>query len=213
MTYIIKITPEMKRQFRSETTEHLNSLEKMLMVIEKDPRNKEAVHSAFRDIHSVKGNSDYLGIKDINVLSHELEDLMDELRIGRISIGEDVLAVLFESLDILRDMNRRVVNEDYEQTDISEIQGRIHRIKTLSGKEFPGEKAEASYSDLFYNVLEQEIKVDLNKIDQFINHISELVITKNTLNFLTEKNIFREQHTKWGGELKKVSADHESSRQ
>lgn len=207
MTYVIKITPEMKRQFRSETTEHLNSLEQLLMVIEKEPRNQEAIHSAFRDIHSIKGNSDYLGIKDINILSHELEDLMDEFRSGRIHIGDDVLAVLFNGLDLLRDMNRRVVNEDYEETDISEIQTRIHRIKTLFGKESPGKKAEVSYSDIFYSVLEQEIKVDINKIDQFINHISELVITKNTLNFLTELDFFREQHTKRSGELKKVAGD------
>ena len=37
MAFEIKITPEMKRRFQSEVAEHLNNLEKMLMVLEKIP--------------------------------------------------------------------------------------------------------------------------------------------------------------------------------
>ena len=125
MAFEIKITPEMKRRFQSEVAEHLNNLEKMLMVLEKDSRNGETIHSAFRAVHSIKGNSDYVGIKDINRLSHKLEDLMDDVRSDRIVITDKALSLLFEGLDLLRDMNNRITEEDYQESDVSSILDRI----------------------------------------------------------------------------------------
>lgn len=207
MTYSIKITPEMKRQFRSETTEHLNNFEKMLMVLEKEPGNPDAIHSAFRYIHSLKGNSDYLGVKDINLLSHELEDIMDDVRSSSVSVDEGVLTILFKGLDLLREMNRRIADEDYRETDISVIQEQIRQIKISAGKGRSSEKSETAYSVLFSNILEQEIKVDLGKIDEFMTHVSEFTIAKNRLNYLTKKIVSQKRASEWGGDLKRVSAD------
>ena len=129
MTIEIKITPAMKKQFVSEAAAHLDRFEKMLLVFEKEPRNEEAIHSAFRAIHSIKGNSDYIGLKDINTLSHSLEDLMDDVRGGRLRMDKAMLGVLFECLDLLRDMNRQVTRKDYRERDVSAIVARIAHFK------------------------------------------------------------------------------------
>ncbi|OQX26693.1 MAG: hypothetical protein BWK80_09120 [Desulfobacteraceae bacterium IS3] len=211
MSYIIKITPEMKRQFHSEAAEHLNNFENMLMLLEKDHGHQDALRSAFRDIHSIKGNSDYLGIKDINILSHELEDLMDDLRSSRIPVSKDVLAVLFEGLDLLRDMNRRIMDNDYEETDISPIRERISQAKTLCFESpecnLGTPEGECPAAESFADGLEQEIKVDLEKIDTFMRRVSELTLARNILNYLTENGSSRKEENKWRGELRKVSAD------
>jgi two-component system chemotaxis sensor kinase CheA len=205
MSFTIEITSEMKRQFRSETTEHLNGFEKMLMVIEKDPGNQEAIHSAFREIHSLKGNSDYLGIKDINTLAHGLEDLMDDIRSGRVNVVGTVLDILFEGLDLLRDMNRRVVNADYEESDISPICERIRFAKMQSGQEPEPQAAAPADSGFVTDPLEEEIKVGLEKIDLFMSHVSELTTIKNRLNYLTEEMISPENASGWMDEIKKTA--------
>ena len=205
MAYVIKITPEMKRQFHSEFVEHLNLFEKMLMLIEKDISNHEAIHAAFRAVHSIKGNSDYLGIRDINALAHELEDLMDDIRSGSISPRQDVLALLFEGLDLLRDMNRRVLDEDYEASDISAVQARIQKIRTV-GETSPAEVSDAGTSEFLADVLEQEVKIGIDKIDDLVNLSAEFTITKNTLRYLISEMISQGIAPKWTGALKKVSA-------
>lgn len=203
----------MKQQFHSEAAEHLNNFEKMLMLLEKDHGSRDALRSAFRDIHSIKGNSDYLGIKDINILSHELEDLMDDLRSSRIPVSRDVLAVLFEGLDLLRDMNRRIRDNDYEETDISPIRERISQAKTLCFESpkcnfgTPPAEGELPPAESFADGLEQEIKVNLEKIDTFMRRVSELTLARNILNYLTEKGTSQKQGTEWRGELRKVSSD------
>ncbi|OQY51777.1 MAG: hypothetical protein B6245_24205 [Desulfobacteraceae bacterium 4572_88] len=178
MTYVIKITPEMKRQFHSEVLEHLKLLEKMLMLIEKDISNHEAIHAAFRAVHSIKGNSDYLGSRDINALAHELEDL---------------------------DMNRRVLDEDYEESDISAIQARIQKIRTV-GETSPAEVSDAGTSEFLADVLEQEVKIGIDKIDDLVNLSAEFTITKNTLRYLISEMTSQGIAPKWTGALKKVSA-------
>jgi two-component system chemotaxis sensor kinase CheA len=207
MTYTINITSEMKRQFQSEAAEHLNHLEKMLIAIEKDHRNQEAVHSAFRSIHSIKGNSAYLDAKDIHALSHELENLMDDLRSGKVAFESEALAVLFEGLDLLRDMNRRIIDNDYKERDISAIRERIGSVRASSEHETADQKPLTSDSKSFSEILEQEIKVGLEKIDEFMTHISELVIAKNRLNYLTQKNMLSSQTAECFGEIRKVSAN------
>lgn len=131
------ITPKLKKQFADSMSVHLDSFEKMLLTLEKDPQNSEAIHSAFRAVHSIKGESDYIGIRDINTLTHELESLMDAVREGKIVIKEAGLSLLFDGLDLLKDMNRRITDEEYMEKDLSLILGRIEDITTVAQKEVP----------------------------------------------------------------------------
>jgi len=210
MTYIIKITPEMKQQFRSETEEHLNDFENMLLEIEKDHHNSEAVNSAFRHVHSIKGNSDYLGIKDINTLAHELEDLMDDIRGGKLPVVKEIITILFEGLDLLRDMNKRVADDDYQESDISFFLNKIIYLKEqISGLEkSDDEETETSdNSDIFSNIIGKEIKVSLEKLDDFMIHVSEFAVTKNRLNYLIKSFINQGLSGERIGDLKQISAN------
>lgn len=128
------ITPELKKQFAASMAGHLDGLEKALLLLEKNPGHDTAVHSAFRAIHSIKGESDYIGIKDIIALTHELETLMDEVRTGKLQIEDKILPLLFEGLDILREMNRHVEDEVYPEQDLSSILEDIAKAVSASGK-------------------------------------------------------------------------------
>ena len=57
MSFTIRITPELRRQFQAETSDHLNIFEKHLTDIEKNPRNSEPVHAAFRAIHTSRATA------------------------------------------------------------------------------------------------------------------------------------------------------------
>lgn len=188
MSTIIQITDEMKRQFQSETAEHLNDLEKLLMTIERSPNRADVIHAAFRYVHSIKGNSDYLGVRDINELAHIVEDLMDDVRGGRIGVSQPVLDLFFQGLDLLKDMNRRVADPDYRETDLSAVRSGVEGIRAgaRDGASAPpdgaGDDARVGVSD----VLEREIKVDIGKIDRFMEHMSEFAEAQNALQHLAQ---------------------------
>ncbi|RLB84725.1 MAG: hypothetical protein DRH24_04195 [Deltaproteobacteria bacterium] len=129
MAIEIKITPEMKAKFAAETAEHLDLFEEMLLKLESGPFDQDCVNKAFRAVHSIKGNSDYIGVKDINDLANALEDLLDAIRKQDIEMTPETIPVLLDGLDTLRAMNLQITREDYQQTDISRLLHKIDDIK------------------------------------------------------------------------------------
>lgn len=126
------ITPQLKKQFAESMAALLDLFEKMLIALEKKPSDAELINTAFRAVHSIKGESDYIGIKDINLLAHALESLMSDVRSGSQKMGVDILTILFDGLDLLKAMNRRVEDTEYRESNIDDMLGKIESAAAAS---------------------------------------------------------------------------------
>ncbi len=60
----------------------------------------ETVNALFRSAHSLKGLASMFGVTRLASLAHALEDLLDDLRMGRVALGEAVEGVLLEAVDV-----------------------------------------------------------------------------------------------------------------
>lgn len=96
-----------REMFLSETREHLDSMSRLLVALEKDPSDREGIDALFRDAHSIKGMAASMGYQRTAELSHHLEDLMDGFRksgtvppaaVDRLLAGIDLLEGLLEDL-------------------------------------------------------------------------------------------------------------------
>jgi two-component system chemotaxis sensor kinase CheA len=201
----IQITPEMKRQFRSETAEHLQLLENMLMVMEHNPDQTEAIHSAFRCVHSIKGNSDYLGIEDINALAHTLEDLMDDVRGGKLPPTQAMIDAMFKGLDLLKDMNRRVEDADYAETDIGLFQKMVDNLRSAFTESKSMEQNETDVQTLVSDVIGQDVRVNIARIDRFMEHMAEFAIAQSALEYLIQNLTAKTVEEGWEGNIRKIS--------
>ncbi len=63
------------------------------------PVDPDLINSAFRAVHSLKGLSGLSGVDRMMHLSHDLENLLDALRMGKVQLTPRVLDLLFESID------------------------------------------------------------------------------------------------------------------
>lgn len=101
-------------EFVSETTEHIESIENGIMALEKDPANNDLLNSIFRHFHSVKGAAGFLGILDMNKVSHETENLLDMARKGQLLVDKPIVNLLLKSTDcqvrIMRHLDSRIKN-------------------------------------------------------------------------------------------------------
>ncbi len=66
--------------FFSETREHLNNLNQLVVELEQQPGNRETIDTLFREAHSLKGMAATMGFNRTAQLSHHLEDLLDGFR-------------------------------------------------------------------------------------------------------------------------------------
>lgn len=89
-------------EFVNESIEHIESIENKILELENSPDDMELINDIFRPFHSMKGAAGFLGLLDINKLSHEAESLLDLCRKGKISIDQEVINILLESLDVAK---------------------------------------------------------------------------------------------------------------
>ena len=99
------VTPELLQEFQDEAGEHLESCEHGLIRLSEKSDDIEAVNAVFRDMHSVKGTSSYLGLTDISELAHTAESMLEILRRREaVMVSADELDLLFEALDLLKEL-------------------------------------------------------------------------------------------------------------
>jgi two-component system chemotaxis sensor kinase CheA len=90
--------------FSEEAEEGLVAMEQALVALEERPADTEALQTVFRVAHTLKGNASSLGFADLAEVTHGLESVLDLLRAGSMGVSREVVDVLLESVDVLREM-------------------------------------------------------------------------------------------------------------
>ena len=86
------------KDFLAEAEDILESANQTLLSLETGQAagriDPDQVNALFRAIHSFKGLAGMFGLKEPSELSHKLEFLLDELRLGKVGLGRKVLDVV-----------------------------------------------------------------------------------------------------------------------
>ena len=93
-----------REEFFSEAQEIIDGLSRDLLALDalakRGESDAELVNDVFRAVHTLKGLSGLFGAAMMSGLSHELEDLLDDLRLGRIELTQQVLDLLFQAVEL-----------------------------------------------------------------------------------------------------------------
>ncbi|USI29032.1 chemotaxis protein CheA [Alteromonas macleodii] len=114
--------------FFDESDEHLDDMEQLLMSLDVESPDPEELNSIFRAAHSIKGGSGIFGFNALMNLTHVMENLLDKARNNELSVTADIVNVLLETLDVLKD----TLNAYRDETPVPE-DSIAERIKTLNG--------------------------------------------------------------------------------
>jgi len=87
--------------FLTESREHLNVCNQLLLEWERIPESRSPVGGLFRAVHTIKGMAATMGYAGVADLAHRLENLLDALRGGRVAADPGVFQLLFRSVDAL----------------------------------------------------------------------------------------------------------------
>lgn len=94
-------TAKYRDLFVSETREHLVSLNRALLALEKNPDDPALLDEIFRSMHTIKGMAGSIGQDQIADLAHKAEDLLDKLRKRQLQLAQPQVDAIFESIDYL----------------------------------------------------------------------------------------------------------------
>lgn len=87
--------------FIDEANEHIQALSDNIMILEKEPENKDVINEIFRAAHSLKGMAGTMGFKKMQHLTHDMENVFSEIRNDTIKVNSNLIDILFDCLDAI----------------------------------------------------------------------------------------------------------------
>src|SRR5512137_2550378 len=85
---------DLLREFLTETSESLDTVDNQLVRFEQEPNNAKILDNIFRLVHTIKGTCGFLGLPRLEALAHSAETLMGRFRDGAPATSESVTLVL-----------------------------------------------------------------------------------------------------------------------
>ena len=166
--------------FIDESNEHLQTLSDELMVLEKEPENKDTINEIFRAAHSLRGMAGTMGYKRMQNLTHNMENVFSEIRNDKMKVNSKLVDVLFQCLDALESYVDNIRNTQDEGTDDNEpIIKELNDFLANEGKENAQPKEEKP---------QEEAKPE-GGTDETITDVSLADFEKNAVNEALKKGM------------------------
>lgn len=93
-----------REEFFAEAQEIIEGLGRDVLALDdtlqKGKADPDLVNDVFRAVHTLKGLSGLFGAARLSSLTHELEELLDDLRLGRVALDDRTLGLLFRATDV-----------------------------------------------------------------------------------------------------------------
>ena len=191
---------ELVDSFTIETEEILETVDQDLIELEHNPDDEETLNSIFRGLHTIKGTSSFLGLDLITKLSHNAEDVLNDLRKKVLTVNSEIMDVLLDAVDFLKVLMDDVRNKELVDRDIVPL---VTQLMAFRGDSSPDNqsnenkgvsksKEQKKNKDIVKknsskSVVDATIRVDVERLDSLMNLVSELVLRRNSLMQITNK--------------------------
>lgn len=116
---------ELVADFKTESYENLEQVERALLALEKSPQDTAALNEAFRGIHNIKGAARYVGLSQLGALAHSIEDALDQTRAGRRTWDAALADLVLRAVDELRDMTDALEGSEEPPRDLTALMAEL----------------------------------------------------------------------------------------
>lgn len=133
---VTEISAKALKDFLAEAEEILDQicsdLGAMSDSLDGEECSPDSLNSVFRGAHSLKGLAGMFGFNEVQELSHNLENLLDSLRLGKVKFTPQVMTLLMDALEILGAMIRNLSDGGGDDPSIEQLVARINSTVTAT---------------------------------------------------------------------------------
>lgn len=119
--YLDPDNEELIKDFFVEAETQVEALESNILVLENNPNNPDAVDEIFRAAHTLKGAAATVQMTELAEFTHVVEDTLDEIRSGHVSVNETLVDTLLSAVDVVKEMLDARSNGTTYTHDTSEL--------------------------------------------------------------------------------------------
>lgn len=189
-------SPQVVEIFSQEAREQLEDIGYLLMKLEKEPSNEELQHHLMRCMHTLKGSSGMVYARQIELLSHRCEDIIEQKIKTGTPLPSDLFDVLFEVVDEVNHILEPFQNTGREESrDFDDLLERLSAFSDQEPVEMDElEEARAASSEALSRQKAQSttasssagssrkdtyLRLNIDKMNHLLNVSAELVISNN----------------------------------
>ncbi|BBD61314.1 CheW-like domain protein [Nostoc sp. HK-01] len=190
--------------FLLESNESLSEIERDIIELEKASVNREALDRIYRSLHTLKGNCGFLPFPKLESLAHAGESLISCLRDvskqslvngdRNFTVTPPIISTLLQTVDTIRQLLSQIKTTKYEGDvdystlirDLAKLEQTQQIVSVLPSSSAlqPSELTETTItsSESAY------IRVNVSLLDQMMNLVGELVLTRNQVMGFSQKH-------------------------
>ena len=179
---------ELLSDFLAETGESLTALDDALLQLERVPDDPEMLALVFRMVHTIKGTCGFLSLPRLERVAHAAEDLLSDVRDGRLPADAGLITVVLKALDRIKMIVAGIVATGLEPdgTDrplIAELAAMQHHQQAptalaADARMEPEPDVAAAQTGAGQS---HTIRLDVSVLENLMTLVSELVLTRNQL--------------------------------
>ncbi|NNU89433.1 chemotaxis protein CheA [Anoxybacillus sp. CHMUD] len=165
--------------FIDESKEHLQTINEQLLELEKNPDDVAIVNEIFRSAHTLKGMSATMGFEDLANLTHQMENVLDAIRNGKISVTPELLDVIFRAVDDLEAMVVSISEGGDGKRDVTEVVAQLKQIEKGDVVVVPQKSSstyEQTYDEFEYTILKQSAEQGFHSYEVTIKLRSDCLL-------------------------------------
>lgn len=176
-----------KDAFLREAKEHIDSMNRCLLELEKNPSKAQLVNDIFREAHTLKSMAATMNYDQMARLCHAVEDVLDGIKRQKIESAE-CADTLFECFDAL-ELSLKEISRDKGELDTTALVERLQMLAANAPEaDLPADRAGLSGEQPAVSAVAkvQGIEVKVERLDVLMNLAEELLINKMRLNQVKE---------------------------
>ncbi|RUL47896.1 MULTISPECIES: chemotaxis protein CheW [Lysinibacillus] len=124
--------------YLDEADEQIQILDTEILLLENEPTNMGIIQNIFRAAHTLKGSSASMGFEKMKELTHNLENVFDQIRNSELTVTSDLINVIFSTIDQIKVLKEAIVEGKLDEIDISSSIETLNNYK--NGKAKPTEQ-------------------------------------------------------------------------
>jgi len=98
--------------FCEDVDEQLTFMENSLIAMQEEGPDEESIGALFRAMHTIKGTAGMFGFDDVVHFAHTAENLLSEVRDGKVKLTEEMIEIFLKSKDHAQTLVDLAVNND-----------------------------------------------------------------------------------------------------
>jgi two-component system, chemotaxis family, sensor kinase CheA len=107
--------------FLEEATEQIETLGQNLLLLERHGPDEEVINELFRSAHTLKSAAAFVGFDGLSELNHRMEDLLQRIKDGSLSIQTELVNLLFRIVDRIRSFLALVSEGEEPKEDFADL--------------------------------------------------------------------------------------------